>query len=267
MRAPMRCFALALALSPALIGCRTAAPVPEVELTKTVWQDYDALLAEVVTDDGRVDYAALEANREPLDAVLAWFANDRLYGRANERGALWINAYNAFVLAGVLEAGTPESVLDVDGWLPVDGAGFFLERSYSIDGNRYVLWEVEQERILHRRLDYRLHAALVRGTAGSPPLRPGIYTGDGLELELNAAMRSWVNDAERGVRIVDGGVAFPEDFAWFTDDFWRWSGEKSACVLVASYADAELKAAAIEAERAGCPMVTHPHDWSLNAAR
>lgn len=249
-----------------LFGCRTAMVAEVDDVPSTVWTDYDALLAEVVTDEGLVDYAALAERRGPLDRLVASLSDGRLYGKINERGATWINAYNAFVLFALLEEGPPASVLDVGGWVPVDGAGFYLERTFAIDANQYSLWEIEQERIRLRRQDYRTHAVLGRGTMSSPPLKAGIYEADTLELEMNARMRAWVNDPVRGVRVEGGEVLFSPMFSWYADDFWRYGGEYSLCILLASYAEPPLRQSLVDHERRGCPVRTFAYDWSLNDA-
>ncbi|TNE88234.1 MAG: DUF547 domain-containing protein [Deltaproteobacteria bacterium] len=253
-----------LLLALTLLGCRQPMDSPVRSAPETVWEDYDALLQEVVTVDGYVDYDALEANRKPLDALITWFGEDRLWGRANDRGAIWLNAYNAFVLFAVLEEGRPASVHDVEGWLPFEGSGFFYEKAFAIDANRYSLWEVKQERIRLRRLDFRVHAAMSDGAMSSPPLKQGVYTGPGLELELGAQMRRWVNDPKRGVRVSDDGLQFSPIFVDYADDFWRWGGERSLCMNLAPYAEAELRIRLIEHDKLGCPTPTFDYDWSLN---
>ncbi|MCO4747514.1 MAG: DUF547 domain-containing protein [Proteobacteria bacterium] len=250
-----------------LAACRTPMDSPVAASPKGVWIDYDSLLKDVVDERGYVDYDALEADREPLDAMVRYFAERRLFGSADERGAIWLNAYNAFVLFSVLENGRPDSVKDVDGWLPIDGAGFFLDQSYAIDANHYNLWEIEHERIRLRRLDYRIHGALNCGSMSCPPLRRGIFTGDRLNRQLDGQMRAWVNDPDRGVRIEDGKLLFSPLFEWYADDFSRWSGALSPCVVALQYADEPLNAALRDHEiETGCAMETFEYDWSLNVS-
>jgi hypothetical protein len=248
-----------------LAACRMPMESPMASSPSGVWINYDSLLQEVVDDRGYVDYDALEADREPLDGVVRYLAERRLFGSADERGAIWLNAYNAFVLFSVLENGRPESVKAVDGWLPIEGAGFFLEQTFAIDANDYNLWEIEHERIRLRRLDYRSHAALNCGSMSCPPLRNGIFTGDRLDSQLDGQMRAWINDPDRGIRVEGKSVLFSPLFSWYADDFSRWSGNLAPCVVAAQYADEPLRSILIAHEaNNGCPVETFAYDWSLN---
>ena len=70
---------------------------------------YSALLVQVVTFDGYVDYEELEKQRGVLDEYVAWIAHSRAWRleRPVDRPADYLNAYNALVLYQVLERGGP----------------------------------------------------------------------------------------------------------------------------------------------------------------
>ena len=251
-------------LLPLAIGCRTALDSPAASAPSDAWARYDALLSEVVTAEGFVDYDALEDSRRPLDEVVRYMAEHRVTGSEQERLATWINAYNALVLFAVLAEGRPASVKDVRGTLPVGGSGFFVQRTFALDGTRYSLWNLEHGQIRGNFPDYRVHAALNCASASCPALRASLYEAATLDEQLEEQMRAWVNDPERGVRVVDGQPLFSPIFSWYSSDFRNWSGGQTPCAVAARHAESEL-AAVLEAHEArGCPLNTFDYDWSLN---
>lgn len=251
-------------------GCRTSmspdASAPEREPGIA----YGNLLQEVVTDDGLVDYDALEADREPLDRYVAWLAAEPVRGRPPDRHAFWLNAYNALVLFQVLERGRPASVLDVDGWIPVDGSGFFYETQFEIEGEWLSLSEIEHERIRWMEMDLRDHAAINCASRSCPPLRPELYRQNQLDRQLKEQMGRWVDDDARGVRIEGEGsdavAVFNPIFDWYERDFEFFSVGKSPCAVAAMFASGEKAAALTALDARGCPRSFSEYDWRLNDA-
>lgn len=251
----------------ALLACRdtlVAHPVSARDPLKR----WDAALNAVVTEDGLVDYDALEARRDDLDAFVAFLGRPHALGgpKKMDRHALWLNAYNALVMFQVLERGRPESVLDVPGVVPIPGSGFFLETDFRVGGERLSLSEIEHERVRMLELDLRDHAALNCASRSCPPLRASLYVQQGLPGQLDAQMRRWVNDPERGVR-VDGEVAhFSAIFDWYARDFEFMSAGRDPCAIAATYADPPLSDRLLTLSERGCPRAFLPYDWSLNDA-
>jgi hypothetical protein len=164
----------------------------------------------------------------------------------------------------VLDLGRPASVLEVGGFTP--GARFFFWRSFRVGYDRVSLWEIEHERIRHRTMDYRVHAAMNCASASCPPLRAGLYTSPGVERQLNDQMRRWVEDPERGVRVESGALVLNPIFDWFARDFSQWTGGDDLCAVTARHATGDLRAAILAVGRAGCPHRFASYDWSLNDA-
>ena len=250
----------------ALLGCRTPLPVPDVPPDDGPAR-YAALLEEVVTPDGYVDYDRLEARRADLDAYVAHLATHPIQGTKRRAYGRWLDAHNALALHAVLEAGRPPSVKAVPGRLPTPGAGFFLERTFAVDQTRLSLWEIEHERLRLTFLDPRMHAAMNCASRSCPPLRDEPYAGRDIDMQLDEQMRTWVNDAERGIRLEDDGtLVFSPIFTWFAEDFDRWTGGRDLCLYVAQWADDPLRHHLIDAGHRGCPHETFVYDWSLNHA-
>lgn len=227
---------------------------------------YDRLLGRVVTEDGLVDYDRLEAERAALDDFVAWIARPRRVPRSNMQHAFWLNAYNALVLYAVLEDERPDSVLDVDGWMPSPGSGFFCERAFLVQGRPVSLWEIEHERLRGRVMDYRDHAAMNCASRSCPPLRDEMYDLRSLGTQLKDQMTRWVDDDARGVRIEDGQAVFSPIFDWFAWDFGFLTAGDDLCTTAARFATGP-KARRLEAlAEEGCPHTFFAYDWTLNDA-
>lgn len=264
---PMRPLLISAAL---LGGCRTLVEPPMVEPSTrdqsatSVSRNYDELLGRIVQEDGTVNYNVLSANREALDVFVAALAEPSREGAAAPTAAFWINAYNALVLYSVLETDRPSSVLDVDGWIPVDGAGFFFERAFRVRGEQLSLWDIEHERLRGVKMDHRIHAALNCASRSCPPLRAGLYSPGTLNSQLDEQMRMWLRDPTRGLKMVKGTPYFSDIFRMFSRDFYHFSSGQDLCKITAKYAKREHRKRLLDLSAQGCPHGYLSYDWRLN---
>ncbi len=224
---------------------------------------YRALLREAVTDEGLVRYEVILEDEAPLREYVGWLGQDPGPLSPQQSLARGINAYNAFVLLGVVENWPLDSVKDVKiGFLPSYGAGFFVAQRFVYNGETVTLKGFEDSSLRKGFRDARLHGAINCASAGCPPLSAELFEADRLDVQLDAAMTRMV--AER-VRIdsIDGKqeVVFNEIFTWFEADFLDWNGSKSLCHYVAAFDPAYAPLA-----EAGCPHRFESYDWALNAA-
>src|SRR5262249_56655108 len=83
--------------------------------------------------------------------------------------AYWINAYNAFVLAAVMEEYPVRSV-----WKVHDGQ-FFVRARHRAGGVLLSLNDIEHRILRGRFREPRIHFALNCASNGCPPLRPQAY--------------------------------------------------------------------------------------------
>ena len=127
--------------------------------------------------------------------------------------AFWINGYNAFVLADVLDQvyGKVKSVQDVK--------GFFDKKTHKIAGETLSLTEIET----HGRdlKDPRIHFAVNCASASCPKLQRAAYNGTQLDLQLTRAAREFLDDMTRGMNYDPGrNVVFLSPiFKWYAPDF------------------------------------------------
>ena len=251
-----------------LAACRTVLLTDATPTEGDFGEQWDALLKRAVTEEGYVDYDLIEAERDVLDRYIAFIAKEKPSLPVSMiRHAFWLNAYNALVIFQVLERDRPDSVMDVRGWVPKAGSGFFVETAFTVDGNELSLWEIEHERVRMRILEPRDHAALNCASRSCPPMRRGIYTGKGLKIQLNEQMTRWVNDPERGVYIEDGVLWANPIFSWYQHDFEFWTAGLSLCAFTARFAHQPLRSEILSLNREGCPTAFYEYDWRLNDAK
>jgi len=212
---------------------------------------WDSLLSAHVVD-GQVDYPGL-ARSGALPALREQIAAVDLGGASRgERLAFLINAYNVLAVAGILDGGSPASLLG--------RARFFLWTRYPVAGERITLWDLEHERI--RPLDEpRIHFALVCASASCPRLASQAFTAADLDEQLERETRRFVGDASRNRFDVGAGVAqLSAIFDWYEEDFT--SPGRSVLQYLAPYVDDPALRTRLEDDDL---EVEHlPYDWSLN---
>lgn len=230
-----------------------------------------ALLSRYVDDHGWVDYEGLKNDRRELNRYLESLDEinpDQLSG-ACERLAFWINSYNAFTLADVMDDvyGKTASVRDVP--------GFFNRKRHAIAFRHLTLDEIEQQgRNIH---DPRIHFALVCASTSCPRLQRFAYQGKDLDAELDRAARDFLGDPDRGARIDSNGrLLLSPILKWYAGDFSGQSGrlaglfarfkanvsDQAALDYVATYVPPDMRRW-IEEKHPGIHYLDY--DWSLNA--
>jgi hypothetical protein len=152
-----------------------------------VYETWSALLAEVVTPEGKVDYARLLERRHVLDQVVAELqaaspeSEPHRFPGDEDRLAYWLNAYNAFTLHAIVEEYPLSSV-----WKSRDGQ-FFQRRRHRAGGRAVSLDDIEHEILRGQFAEPRIHFAINCGSNGCPPLRPEAYCGAGFGETLREA--------------------------------------------------------------------------------
>lgn len=238
----------------------------------------DRILRDVVRPDG-VDYPSLRARLPELASVHAWFAahgpeaTPTEFPSVNARKAYWLNAYNATVLRGVAEA--PASMRNVLTYLPA--SGFFRARRWRVDGRERTLDEIENREVRPVFRDARVHFALNCAARACPPLRPGAYTAAGVDAQLDAQTRAFLN-APGSVRVdpATRRVTVVQLFEWFGDDFAApipggvRRAVPGALGFIHAFAAAPLRAtleSVCLSDAGACALAFTPYDWTLNEHR
>lgn len=229
---------------------------------------YAEVLARVVRG-GAVDYAALQRDRKLLDsyrAQLAAVAETALAGWTRDQQlAFWINAYNAGVLATVIDHYpiTRGSLIGLA--FPANSiwqiSGAFKAARHEVAGRARSLDDIEHRIVRPRFREPRVHMALVCAARGCPPLRAEPFAGGRLDTQLDDQTRAYLGDREHGFRWDSAAkrLEVSSIFKWFADDFAAGGGVRG---FLAQHAGDPALAAAIRDTSNSLRYLDY--DWTLN---
>lgn len=245
----------------------------------TVYQHYADLLADFVFEhdlpgDGLVssfDYRAALADADTSVRLaeqrrnLAAFNLDALTNRESAI-AFWLNAYNFFMIAHILEnqhrGALVSSVRDYGNLF--NPYRVFQRDLFDIGGRKYSLSEMENDILLGDHFksqgwkDARVHFAVNCASVGCPPLRNVPYTANNVESLLSENTRRALN-TPLNLRI-DGEVLYLSSlFDWYEKDFVETAG--SVRQFIADHADQGVH----EAVAATRSVRFIDYDWDLNS--
>ncbi len=183
--------------------------------------DWGALITRFAPD-GEVDYRNFQRVRRLLESYLSrlsravpahWPRDDQL--------AFYLNAFNAIAVHQVTLHYPVTSIRDIP---------LAFARPYPIGRELHSLNTLRYGKTRGFR-DPRIHAALAPASVSSPALR--VYTGTGLDDQLEQQMQAFVADPERGARVdsMSGAVHFSRIFRSFAGDFANPAAMPSAAWL------------------------------------
>jgi hypothetical protein len=179
--------------------------------------DYNVLLKKYLTPDGvGVRYSAWKGNASDVAALQkvtdTIAASPAPQGR-NEQLALYINAYNAWILHEALAKYPTKSVKD-----PL--FTFFLLARIKVAGEQMSFNHLEKDIIRAKFGEPRVHFALNCASRSCPPLNRQAFRGDELDQQFEKLATAFVN-SEKGVRYSpDKKTAdLSKIFDWYKDDF------------------------------------------------
>lgn len=204
--------------------------------------DWAYVLTHYVNAEHRVNYAALKAHRDPLDRFTAALAGPWPAMPPAARKAALINAYNALTVRWILDNYPVESI-----WRTKKP---FTQARHVVDGRTVSLDDIEGEL---RKMDPRVHAALVCAARSCPPLRLEPYLPDAVDRQLDDSFRRWLSMQDRNRFDTGRGVAsISKIFDWYKADFGSLGGVPT---VLARYSPAF---------RAGMKIDYLPYHWGLN---
>jgi hypothetical protein len=214
--------------------------------------EWSALLEKYVDPRGLVAYARWKANvadRARLAGYLAKFGRSGAVNLTNDQTiAMLINAYNACIIAAVLDR------YPVDGIRSIPGA--FTAETHSVGGKSYSLDEIEHTAV--RRGGYRVHATIVCASRSCPPLDRRAYAAEDLLAHEDERMRAWMGRRDFFRFEPAENTAFvPKYFDWYRTDF-----EKDGIPrILAAYAPDQFRG---WLARGDFKVAYLNYDWSLN---
>ena len=286
IRLPMRLYMLAGKVSSdEALNCDCAAGQAGTDIAEDLKSAMNRWKADGLNvETGRVDYERLARSRviedfRPLAATLREFDPARLCTQ-DERKAFWINIYNVLLIHGLVSYRARTSLWNI--------RGAFEHIAYVIGGYRYSLDDIEHgilrgnkahfvipgSRFAHndprrqyamRRVDPRIHFALVCGASSCPPI--GIYQSEKLDAQLNLAARNFINSVGVELDRGENTAALSRIFQWYSPDFggkWMGTGKRSPVLrYIAQFLDDGDRD--YVSTHADALRVRYMHyDWALN---
>jgi hypothetical protein len=191
-------------------------------------EDYHAVLAAFVDTQGLVDYQALRANRQGLDAFATALGTlpPAVYSNWNRKDqiAFWINAYNALTLEAIVDHYPIQASLLKSAVFPRNSIrqipGVWTELRFEVVGKQVTLDHIEHQNPREQFNEPRIHMALVCAGKGCPPLRNEPYTGDRLDEQFSDQARKFLAQPDKfRIDRSTGQVYLSPIFDWFGGDF------------------------------------------------
>jgi hypothetical protein len=210
------------------------------------FDEADALFDKYVSN-GKVDYAAIKNDPAALNSVLK-LAEEVVVSpfSSEEYQAFWINAYNIFVIKGVIDNYPIKSPLDVE--------GFFKSVKYKAGGTSVTLDELENKKLRGVFDEPRIHFVLVCGAKGCPPIISMAYTAKNIDSLLEQQTRKALNDP-KFIRVDGTKVELSEIFKWYEEDFVK--GDSSVLEYINSFRKDKIPN--------DSKVSYYTYNWSLNS--
>lgn len=203
-------------------------------------------------ENGLVDYKKVVREPESLNELLSLAETIKVSTKTPKvYQAFWINMYNLSVIKGIV-ANYPINS-------PLDKAGFFDKKTYSIAGKKITLNDIENK-LLRAQFnnDPRFHFVLVCAGLGCPPIIGEAYTPEKLETQLNRQTKLALNNnAFIKVNAKKKRVGISQIFEWYTGDFT--SGNKSLIQFINTYREEKIP------EKYKTSY--YPYNWKLNSIK
>ncbi len=222
------------------------------------------MLKKHVNQAGEVDYAALKAARRDLDEYIRLLgetspaSRPALFPSRAHQLAYWINAYNAFVMRGVVDSYPTKSVRDLGALY-----GFFRRKDYTAGGVKLSLLHLEDEILRKQFRDPRIHFVIVCASLSCPFLAAEAYTGEQVEAQLERAARLYVNQP-RSLSIDAAANQVTLGAVYGLRDYVKDFEATGVSLLdyIRRYASEENRRALEALKRPRLKF--HDYDWSIN---
>lgn len=215
-------------------------------------------------DDGlnRVAYASVtpEDHRALKGYIGKLTAMDPTTLSRDEAFAYWANLYNAVTLDVVLDEYPVESIRDIRSGFR---AGPWKKNLVRVSGEKLSLDDIEHGILREHWDEPRVHFAVNCASVGCPNLATKPFTGEGLDAQLDAATKDYVNSprgfttgGEDGTDLIASSI-----FDWYAEDFG--GGAKGVLAFARPYAEGPTTHL-LDGART---IDGYDYDWALNEAR
>ncbi|NJO70998.1 MAG: DUF547 domain-containing protein [Oscillatoriales cyanobacterium RM1_1_9] len=232
------------------------------------YDDYGTVLETYVNNQGQVNYEALKANRQPLDAFnssLATLSPETFNNWSDpEKIAFWVNIYNSLTLQAIIDHYPTKSIRDIP--------GVWKQLKFNVMGEELTLDQIEHEILRKEFNEPRIHMGLVCASVGCPVLRQEPFFGEQLDQQLNEQTQQFLALNQNFQINPDANIVkLSSIFKWFGEDFEptykvdnKFAGnnkERAVLNFVSQYLDENQQAYLAQ----GKYKVDYlDYDWSLN---
>ena len=210
--------------------------------TQNLTQQVDEFVKAHVRN-GLVDYKTITANPARLNALINQL-NRAPMMKGDDEKAFLINAYNIFVIKGIVDNYPTEGPLKIE--------GFFDKQAYGLRGKKVSLNQLEKEMLYQQFPDPRLHFALVCAALDCPELAAMAYDGAKLESQLARKTQSVINDPDF-IRLNGPNAEVSQIFDWYAADF---GGKDKVIPFIQQFLLKKVKL--------NPKYSFYEYDWSLN---
>jgi hypothetical protein len=267
---------LLAAFASAACGAPQAVPIPgdlETVLERAIAEgggtfdhrEWDELLSKYSVEGGRrFDYSGLKKDEARLRRYLDELASaelERLSGAELE--ALFINAYNAYTVATVLDHVSEDGVYQIESVRDVENV--FTREAHRVGGFRLSLDEIEHGILRPIFRDPRIHFGVNCASISCPPLPPRAFTGESTDRELESAAERVLSHPDY-VSVEEGVLVLNPILKWYGADFtspdYR-GAEATVAAFVRRYAAEEVRRF-IDEQAAEIQLRFRDYDWRLN---
>jgi hypothetical protein len=256
---------------------RAGGPVPAAEAAEALRVLGNALKAEAISEDGKVDYRKLQGSETFVElertSQLLHHVDPGQLSDDDAIVAFWINIYNVLAIHGVLATGVEESVMELPSFFGVvsyrvgdvvvtldEIENGILRRNAPHPASKARLFDDDDPRLAlcPSHVDPRIHAALVCASTSCPPV--AFYEASKLDAQLDLATENYIAadvEVDEEARV----VRMPITFRYYEPDFGRHAGVE---IFMLKYAHGAQREALRAAFDAGYAFDYHRYDWSLN---
>lgn len=225
---------------------------------------WDELVRQHVRKEGRrFDYAGLKHDEERFDAYLESIATvDLSTLPSTEIQALFVNAYNAYTIATVLEHVSEDGSYAIDSIRDVPDV--FTREVHTVGGFSLSLDNMEHNVLRPVFKDPRFHFAVNCASISCPPLPTRAFTGADLNHQLDRVTEGTLNHPDYVSTTADS-LLVTKIMDWYRNDFVDPEFEGSEETLPAFIAKYNDEVRRFMTEREGDVSVEfRDYDWSLN---
>lgn len=256
-------------------------PTPSLDKSGVDHNAWNYLLNNYVAN-GLVDYDGMKKDYLFHEYMRQLGTCDpQLLDTDDERLALACNAYNAFVINGVISHKVDNSVMlvgvedkDSDEETPdaensadkPKEPGFFDFKEHVFAGQTISLNKLEHEMIRPTFKEPRVHVALVCGAKGCPSIRPQAYNGQCVRDQLQDQSTLFVNDPKHVMYDpATNELKLNSILSWYGVDFnERYPNGGYLAWINKLATDQTIKDAAIKAINKEVSVSFLDYDWALN---